>query len=213
MEKSIEQIWKEGFVKDNEFIVPKLNNLYNQKSISLIDKMIRMFKFNIWGIIIFAQLSLIGFIILGLPIVGVAVDALFMAIVYFSYRHWITLESLDSTQSNYDYLVNFNEWRLDSIRFFGSIYRFFYPAFFLAFYFGVWFSEAGPIIESKILGFYPEMPFLFGVPVAVLTLIGLGTALIIIFTPAIYRLDINIVYGRLFSRLEEMIAEMEELRA
>lgn len=213
MEKSIEQIWKEGFLKSHDLVIPKLNDLYNQKSISLIDKMIQMFKINLWGIIAFAQVALIGLSILGLPLVGVLIDVMFLVVAYFSYRHWKGLKSLDTTKSNYEYLVSFNRWRLDAIAFFGSLYRFFYPLFFLAFYLGVWFSDAGPIIEAGILRVFPNMPIILGIPALVLAVIGLGTALIIIFTPAIYRLDINIVYGRLFNRLEEMIGEMEQLRA
>ena len=38
MEKSIETIWKEGFMKDDALVAPKLNDLYNQKSANIIDK-------------------------------------------------------------------------------------------------------------------------------------------------------------------------------
>jgi hypothetical protein len=31
MEKSIENIWKEGFLKNDALVAPTLNNLYNQK--------------------------------------------------------------------------------------------------------------------------------------------------------------------------------------
>ena len=44
MEKSIESIWKEGFLQKNAMVAPKLNNLYNKKSIHIIDKFKRMFQ-------------------------------------------------------------------------------------------------------------------------------------------------------------------------
>ena len=47
MEKSIESIWKQGFLDNNAMVAPKLNNLYNQKSIHIIDKFKRMFKINL----------------------------------------------------------------------------------------------------------------------------------------------------------------------
>ena len=31
MEKSIESIWKQGFLNSDALVAPKLNNLYNQK--------------------------------------------------------------------------------------------------------------------------------------------------------------------------------------
>ncbi|MFK7787814.1 MAG: hypothetical protein AB8B56_22015 [Crocinitomicaceae bacterium] len=43
MNKSIENIWKEGFAKE-ELAIPKINALYNQKSIGVVDKIINRFK-------------------------------------------------------------------------------------------------------------------------------------------------------------------------
>jgi len=54
MEKSIENIWKEGFLKNDALVVPKINNLYDQKSIHIIDKFKRMFKINLIAIVFFA---------------------------------------------------------------------------------------------------------------------------------------------------------------
>ena len=46
MEKSIETIWKEGFIKNDALVAPKLNDLYNQKSIDIVEKFKRMYKLN-----------------------------------------------------------------------------------------------------------------------------------------------------------------------
>ena len=54
MEKSIENIWKEGFLKSDALVAPKINNLYNQKSIHIIDKFKRMFKINLIAIVAFS---------------------------------------------------------------------------------------------------------------------------------------------------------------
>ena len=43
MNKPIENIWKEGFTK-NDLIIPKIVNFYNKKSISLVEKVINTFK-------------------------------------------------------------------------------------------------------------------------------------------------------------------------
>ena len=52
MEKSIESIWKEGFLEKDAMVAPKINNLYNQKSIHIIDKFKRMFKINLNALVI-----------------------------------------------------------------------------------------------------------------------------------------------------------------
>ena len=54
MEKSIESIWKEGFLDSNAMVAPKLNNLYNKKSIHIIDKFKRMFKINLNALVVFS---------------------------------------------------------------------------------------------------------------------------------------------------------------
>ena len=43
MNKSIENIWKEGFTK-KDLITPKINDIYNKKSIGLVEKIIDRFK-------------------------------------------------------------------------------------------------------------------------------------------------------------------------
>ena len=71
MEKSIENIWKEGFLKSDALVAPKTNNLYNQKSIHIIDKFKRMFKINLIAIIAFSFIFLIVSFFVGIPITGV----------------------------------------------------------------------------------------------------------------------------------------------
>ena len=54
MEKSIESIWKEGFVNDDKLIAPKVNDLYNQKSIDHVSKFKKMYKITVIGIVVFS---------------------------------------------------------------------------------------------------------------------------------------------------------------
>ena len=51
MGKSIETIWKEGFLKNDALLAPKLNNLYNQKSKHLIEKIKKVSKIDNLSII------------------------------------------------------------------------------------------------------------------------------------------------------------------
>ena len=70
MEKSIENIWKEGFLKSDALVAPKINNLYNQKSIHIIDKFKRMFKINLIAIVAFSFIFLIVSFFVGIPLMG-----------------------------------------------------------------------------------------------------------------------------------------------
>lgn len=58
MLKSIEAIWKEGFLKNDALLAPKLNNLYNKKSIDIVDKFKRMYEINRIGIVAFIILPM-----------------------------------------------------------------------------------------------------------------------------------------------------------
>lgn len=53
MEKSIETIWREGFLKSDALVAPKLNELYNQKSIHIVDKFKSMYRINLIAIVVF----------------------------------------------------------------------------------------------------------------------------------------------------------------
>jgi len=72
MEKSIETIWKEGFLKSDALVAPKLNNLYNQKSKHTIDKLMRMGAMNLVAIMIGAFSILVGSIFAGAAYAGAA---------------------------------------------------------------------------------------------------------------------------------------------
>jgi hypothetical protein len=71
MEKSIEDIWKEGFLKSDALVAPKINDLYNQKSIHIIDKFKRMFRINLIAIVAFSFIFLIITYFNGMLITGI----------------------------------------------------------------------------------------------------------------------------------------------
>jgi hypothetical protein len=52
MEKSIEHIWKTGFLDSKALVAPQVNDLYTRKSEHIIEKFKRMFRFNLKAIAI-----------------------------------------------------------------------------------------------------------------------------------------------------------------
>ena len=87
MEKSIEAIWKDGFLDVNELIVPKLNNLYNQKSIHIIDKILRMGKINLIYLVILALFFLFAGIFFEALYLGIFLCLLIVAHLVLASRH------------------------------------------------------------------------------------------------------------------------------
>ena len=212
MEKSIETIWKEGFLNDNALLAPKLNDLYNQKSTHIVDKLIRMFKVNLVSIVIFAVAFLAGTVVADLPIVGVGMFLLLGWLVVVGRKQLGLLEQIDKGDSSYEYLKAFDQWIKAKMVVYARIYSVFYPALFLIVVFGFRFSSLGDKTAAKLLAEFPGLDLILGFPVYALVGIGLCTMLLAYFAEALYRMDVNIVYGNQFKKLDEIIADMEELR-
>ena len=113
MEKSIESIWKEGFLKKDALVAPKLNNLYNQKSKHIIDKFQRMYQINRIAIAAFALIVLPVSFISKLPYLGVLMFIAFAIIIAVSGRFMKKLKAINTGDTSYQYLNSFNEFIKD----------------------------------------------------------------------------------------------------
>lgn len=211
MEKSIETIWNKGFLDSDALVVPKLNNLYNQKSKTITDKLKRMMKTNIYVIIIFAILNLGLYTALGTPYAGVFIFLLFMGVCWKSMRQAKTMKNIDTSLSSYEYLISFDSWVKIAISNSTKVMRFFYPLLFLAALMPLVHAlKSGEVTNAAILnsGFH----LIYGIPTFAWIIAIVIAVLMFVFGGKIYKWDVNLVYKRIFIKLENMIAEMEELR-
>jgi len=212
MEKSIETIWKEGFLKSDALVAPKLNDLYNQKSIHIIDKFKRMFKINLNALVVFSFVFLIISFLVKIPVVGVLMFILFNVIVIVNKKLFKGLNKIDKNVSSYLYLKSFDNWMKEQISINMKMSRYIYPYIFLAMISGFWFSSDFQDTFNRILGDY-QIYLIYGIPVF-WVLGGLFIMMLLaIFGGRIYKWDLNIVYGRILKKLGETLADMEELRA
>lgn len=218
MKKSIETIWKEGFLKKDALIVPKLNDLYGQKSIDIVAKFRRMYKINIIAIVVFAFIFLPLAVIVRIPYMGIPLFFLFMTIVYFAIGFKKELDTIDKNVNSYQYLQSFNNWIKKVTTFNIKLSRYLYPYVFLSMVAGFWFGSIGGNIPGEesvnwLLVKYPDMMILFGLPlvgiVGLITIVGL----LAFFGGKIGEWDFNIGYGRIVRRLNGLLKDMEELRA
>lgn len=210
MEKSIENIWKEGFLKREALVAPKINDLYNKKSVHITDKFKRMFKVNIWAIIGASTLLWIASYFAGAFVAGSIVLIMMLYVAYTANKEMEALEKLDKGQSSYAYLKSFRNWIENSIERYGKMYRVIYPALILTFYFGLWFSDVLSGLREKVA----ESPndLLFGVHIYSTIPIVIGAVLMSIFAKNIHREDIKAIYGGIIRKLDDAIADMEELK-
>jgi len=218
MKKSIETIWKEGFLNSDSIVTPKLNNLYNKKSEHIVDKFIRMFKINLVAITIGSVFILAMSWLVHIPYMGIGFFVLLNTLAYFNFKLRVGSNKIDKNVNSYQYLKSFDLWLNEMISINQKFSRIFYPLAILSVVAGFWFGEIGGDIPGEnfvqfLLEQFPNMILVFGFPLYLL--IGLFTFLALIAYSAgtIYKWDLNIVYGRIFKKLDEILADMEELRS
>jgi hypothetical protein len=211
MEKSIETIWKQGFIESDALIAPKVNNLYNQKSKTIINRLKRTMRVNLYFIVVIAIMSLGLYTMLGIPYVGIFIFILFICVYWLSIKQARTMKNIDASMNSYDYLKSFHTWVKKAISNNSKVMRFFYPLIFLASLMPIIHAlKSGEVTSTAISnsGFH----LIYGIPTFGWIISFVIAILMSVFGGKIYQWDVNLFYGRTFKKLEIMIAEMEELQ-
>ena len=213
MDKTIENIWKEGFLPKEDLISPKITNLYNQKSIHIIDKIIRMIKINFIAIIGGG----IGFLIISffmdIPVMGVGTFIIVNTILLFNWPLMKEIKEIDKGKNSYEYLTSFNTWLGKQLSLNRKLATFYYPALFLSVVFGMWFNPNLQQVFQEIISKPNEVYLFHGFPVLWSIPVILISFLLAVFGARLYNLDVRLVYGSIFNKLKDIIRDMEELRA
>lgn len=213
MKNSIESIWKEGFLNEKSLVVPKINDLYNQKSMHVVDKMKRMFRVNLILSIILAIVIPIVYYFLDVIWQGVAASVLILIIAWYGKLQMNSLKTLDQGATSLDYLKSFDRWLKDVFSRSEKIARFYYTLCFL-----IAISTIGSAwnkseeLVSETHRTFPDLLFIGNIPLVALIIAGVATLLMFYFSDKIYRWDVRLMYGGVFDKLEETIAEMEKLK-
>ena len=117
MNKTIENIWKEGFT-NKDMVIPKINDFYNKKSISLVEKVINTFKKEVTFLIPLGVCFFLYNIWLDNDNAAFwgAVSALPCLVWYYLGKRQIkSIEDIDYMASSYQYLVSIKE-KLERIK-------------------------------------------------------------------------------------------------
>jgi hypothetical protein len=209
MEKSIENIWKEGFLKNEALVAPQVNNLYTKKSVHLIDRFKKMFVSNIRLILAGSLALLVAAYFAGAILAGLLQFLMMSYVAYTAYHELKALEEIDKGENSLRYLQSFKDWIENSIEHYGRMYRVVYPALILIFYFGLWFSNILSNLRLKVAESSDDL--IFGMHLYT-TLFVLAFALIMsIFSKVIHRKDVQIIYGGIIRKLNDALADMKDL--
>lgn len=209
MEKSIEALWKEGFLTSDALVAPRVNSLYDRKSIHMIEKFEKMFRNNIWGIILGASFLFIASYFAGALLAGTVVLLLMLYVAYTAYDELQALKKIDKGASSYIFLKSFKGWIDRSTERYGSMYRVVYPILLLTVYLGIWFSDVFEPKRELVIANSTDV--FFGMHTYTTLVVLLAAVMMAIFSKAIHRRDVGIIYGQIIKKLDRAIAEMEEL--
>jgi len=212
MTKSIEAMWKEGFITEAHLTAPKINDLYNRKSQNIVDKLQNMFAINIKAIIWGSLVMLVMMSLIGAPFLGLYICLLLAPLIIMAKKELKKSVNLSKGQSSYDYLMSFNSWLKSSIAVYSGYYKIFYPMFFLGMAVQGIVSNAGGELIALLGEKFPTDIMIFDQPYYLIVALVIVTSIVARYAEAIYHWDLNIVYGRQFKKLAELITDMEELR-
>jgi hypothetical protein len=176
-----------------------------------------MFKINLRAIVAGSLLFLGLSFLIGIPIMGIGFFITLSIIVIVNRRLSVGLNKIDKSESSYHYIKAFDSWMKHQISVNTLMARFYYPLFFLSTVLGFWFyrvdgTQLGEYLTNKLIVNYPGIDLIFGVPVVVSFGVLLMTVLLAYFGGRIYKWDLKVVYGGVLRKLDEIIADMEELR-
>lgn len=217
METSIETIWKEGFLNNDALVAPKLNSLYGQKSIHIIDKFKRMFKVNIILIVLGSVIVLTGSLVIEMPFAGTAIFLLLNVMAIVDGMLLNGLNKVDNNRTSYQYLKKFDDWMKHKTVVNTMMARIVYPYLFISMTMGFWFKNIdgntlGEKLVNNLLVHHPDTYLVFGIPLFGIVVFLVISGLLVFFGKHLYRLDVNIAYGQVLRKLDELLADMEELR-
>ena len=200
MEKSIENIWTEGFLKEEKLAAPRINNLYQRKSKLLVEELKRTYKVDNRSIIPLALISVIGFSIVGHVLLGFYFMILMLAMFFLNKKKLRSLEEININTTSYDYLIKYRRMFFQLKRFYTRLLGFGLPG---AGIIGYYLFFRNSSVLEKILQLKPLYI------VAIVLALSFILAAIGILS---YLLSLKLIYGKFIRRLDDMIADMEELQ-
>jgi hypothetical protein len=201
MEKSIEEIWSEGFLDNNALIAPRINNLYNQKSQLLIEKFKRIIKMDQISILPLGVLLMIGFSIWESVLLGGYVLILVIALFVLNQSKLKALNKIDCLANSYQYLSEFKKYFKSTIAYYTKLIGLGMPLTILPVY---WYLFQNSDKYEQIIA-----KFHWAFIVFVFAGLGIFLALMGI---AVVKMSSKIMYGSLLNMLDELIADMDELQ-
>ena len=212
MRKTIEATWREGFLTPDALVAPKVNDLYTRKSKHIADRIQRMLRINQIAIVIGAPITWALLSAVGIPYTGAIMWAAWTGLVVVRHLSIAKFAAPDTSLDSYQYLKTFQGWLKGRMARSRRMQRHLYAVTFLAIAIGMGASAGGQQSIRSIVESHPGISLVNGIPVVLIAGVVAVAIVVELFGGAIFDFDVNTVYRDVFRKLDEMVAEMEELR-
>ena len=201
MDKSIEEIWSDEIQDEKYLIPPVIDDLYNKKSILTVDKLKSVSKKDNWSIIPISIIILIYFIINSKILFGLYTSGLMLSLFFFNRKKLKFLNTINTNQSCFQYLSKLQEMIKNNVKFYTRLLGIGLP-FFGYIGFCIFILESN--MENFILETYSLKQLLIK---SVVLLISFSLSGI-----SCFRLTNYLIYGRLETKIDDMICELDLLK-
>ena len=212
MSKTIEATWREGFLSPDALVAPKINDLYTRKSKHLADRIQRMLRINEIAIVIGAPIMWGLLSAVGIPYTGPILFTLLVGLIVVRRFYIANFDAPDKSLDSYHYIKAFHGWLKDRMARSKRVQRHLYAVVFLALAIGMVASEPAQLLFRELVENNPDIGLVYGIPLFVVAGIVVIAVVVELCGGAIFDFDISTAYRNVFSKLDEMVEEMEELR-
>ncbi len=213
MRKTIEATWREGFLKPEVLVAPRVNDLYTRKSTHIADRIQRMQRINEIATVIGAPIAWALYAALGMPYGGALMCTAWVGLVVVrrQFPHITTFDAPVSVDS-YQYLKAFQWWLKNRLAWGRRVQRHIYAMTFIALAIGMGESAGGQQAIRYLVESNPGIRLVYGVPLLLIAVVVAATVVVDLLGGVIFDFDVKTVYRNVFRKLDEMVAEMEELK-
>ena len=212
MKKTIEATWREGFLNPGALVAPKVNDLYTRKSMHIADRIQRMLRINQIAIVIGAPIAWALYAVLGMPYGGAIMCTAWVGLVVVRRLYIAKFDAPDNSLDSYHYLKAFHGRLKDRMARSKRLQRHIYAVTFIAFAIGMGESASGQLLIRLIVESNPGVRLVNGVPLILIVCVVVIAIVVELLGGVIFDFDVNTGYRSVFRKLDEMVAEMEELR-
>jgi hypothetical protein len=212
MRKTIEATWREGFLNPDALVAPKVNDLYTRKSSHIVDRIQRMLRINQIAIVIGAPIMWALLSAAGIPYAGAIMCTAWVGLVVVRRLYIAKFDAPDNSLDSYHYLKAFHGWLKDRMARSKRLQRHIYAVTFIALAIGIGASASGQRLIRLIVESNPDVRLVNGVPLILIVCVVVTAIVVELLGGVIFDFDVNTAYRSVFRKLDEMVAEMEELR-